>query len=150
MSEDKDIMQQLKEQLQTTVVTNVFSEAEFKKQFLLVFKTMSDILSNTLGPYGTTTMIDQETNYSVSKDGFHVLQNLRFADTKMNRIRSTLYSISHQMVTKVGDGSTSAVVAAYSFLLEMLEYSSKNRFRISLERFVTLLLLMLLALQKKT
>ena len=127
MSDDKDIMQQLKEQLQTTVVTNVFSEAEFKKQFLLVFKTMSDILSNTLGPYGTTTMIDQETNYSVSKDGFHVLQNLRFADTKMNRIRSTLYSISHQMVTKVGDGSTSAVVAAYSFLLEMLEYSSKNK-----------------------
>ena len=49
MSDDKDIMQQLKEQLQTTVVTNVFSEAEFKKQFLLVFKTMSDILSNTLG-----------------------------------------------------------------------------------------------------
>lgn len=117
----------LKHKLQTTVITNVFTEEEFKTQFLIVFKKMSDILSRTLGPYGAGTMIDQQTNYSVTKDGFHVLENLRFADTKMNRIRSTLYSISHQMVTKVGDGSTSAVVAAYAFLLEMLDFSEKHK-----------------------
>lgn len=117
---DAAAIQKLKRQLQTTVVTNVYTEKEFKEQFRIVFKTMADILSRTLGPYGSSTMIDEQKNYCVTKDGFHVLQNLRFADTKQNRIRSTLFSISHQMVTKVGDGSTSAVVAAYKFLEEML------------------------------
>ena len=129
MDENDDIYAEMKHQLQTHVVTNVFNEEEFKEQFLIVFKTMADILSKTLGPFGSTTMIDQQTNYSVTKDGFHVLANLRFADTKQNRIYSTLFNISHQMVARVGDGSTSAVVAAYTFLNEMLKELDKQRVR---------------------
>lgn len=129
-AEDARKIAQLKHSLQTTVVTNVFTEEQFKEQFLIVFETMAKILANTLGPYGSSTMIDEEKNYTVTKDGFHVLQNLRFADIKQNRIRTTLYSISHQMVAKVGDGSTSAVVAAYSFLKEMLNFcNTKNGVR---------------------
>ena len=118
LSEDAEKV--LKNQLQSKIVTNVFTDDEFKHQFLLVFKTMAEILSRTLGPYGSSTMIDEIKNFSVTKDGFHVLSNLRFADERQNRIRSILFSISHQMVTKVGDGSTSAVVAAYQFLNSMM------------------------------
>lgn len=125
-SDDK-ISEDLKKQLQTKIVTNVFKDQEFKEQFLLVFKTMSDILANTLGPYGSSTMIDQIKDFSVTKDGFHVLSNLRFADERHNRIRSILFAISHQMVTKVGDGSTSAVVAAYSFLESMLTFLKDHK-----------------------
>ena len=124
-SNDAIVVQQLKDQLQSTVITNVFPEDQFRKNFLIVFETMANILSKTLGPYGATTMIDEAKNYSVTKDGFHVLQNLRFANIQQNRIHSTLFSISHQMVTKVGDGSTSAVVAAYKFLKTMLESIAK-------------------------
>lgn len=113
--------------LETTIKTNVYEEKDFKNQFLMVFKTMSEILSKTLGPYGSSTMIDELKNYCVTKDGFHVLKNLKFADFKQNRIHSILFSISHQMVTKVGDGSTSAVVAAYNFLNEMIEYSYSHK-----------------------
>ena len=126
---DSNKVSELKKQLQTTVVTNVFSEDEFRESFLIVFETIAKILSNTLGPYGATTMIDERSNYSVTKDGFHVLENLRFADMKQNRIHSTLFNISHQMVTKVGDGSTSAVVAAYYFLKMALEYADKYNLR---------------------
>ena len=90
---------------------------------------MAKILSCTLGPYGGSTMIDQGTNYCITKDGFHVLSNLRFADPKQNRIKSTLFSISHQMVTKVGDGSTSAVIAAFKFLTEMLDLENDTHVR---------------------
>ena len=126
---NEEIYAEMKHQLQTHVVTNVFGEEEFKEQFLIVFKTMANILSRTLGPFGSTTMIDQQTNYSVTKDGFHVLSNLRFADTKQNRIYSTLFNISHQMVARVGDGSTSAVVAAYTFLNEMLKAMETSKIR---------------------
>ena len=125
-SDDK-ISEDLKKQLQTKIVTNVFKDQEFKEQFLLVFKTMSDILANTLGPYGSSTMIDQIKDFSVTKDGFHVLSNLRFADERHNRIRSILFAISHQMVTKVGDGSTSAVVAAYQFLNSMMTFMQDHK-----------------------
>ena len=119
-AKDQKILDDLKHDLQTRVVTNVFNEDAFKEQFLIVFRTMSEVLASTLGTYGSTTMIDNGTNYSVTKDGFHVLANLRFADTKQNRIYTTLFNISHRMVAKVGDGSTTAVVAAYAFLNEML------------------------------
>jgi len=119
--EDKQAYDQLKHELQTTVVTNVFGKDEFKEQFLIVFEHMAKYLSSTLGPFGSATMIDKGTDFSVTKDGFHVLANLRFADMKQNRIYTTLFNISHQMVTRVGDGSTSAVIAAYAFLKEMMK-----------------------------
>ena len=125
LSEDAEKV--LKNQLQSKIVTNVFTDDEFKHQFLLVFKTMAEILSRTLGPYGSSTMIDEIKNFSVTKDGFHVLSNLRFADERQNRIRSILFSISHQMVTKVGDGSTSAVVAAYQFLNSMMTFMQDHK-----------------------
>ena len=123
----QDEIEILKNQLQTKIVTNVFTDKEFKHQFLLVFETMAKILARTLGPYGSSTMIDEIKNFSVTKDGFHVLSNLRFADERQNRIRSILFSISHQMVTKVGDGSTSAVVAAYQFLNSMIDFMESHK-----------------------
>ena len=114
-------IEDLKRMLQTTVVTNVFEDAEFKEQFRLVFETAARVLSRTLGPYGSTTMIDNGTNYAVTKDGFHTLANLRFADSKQNRIYTTMFNVSYQMVSKVGDGSTSAVIAANEFLKTMLD-----------------------------
>ena len=56
---ENPINEDLKRQLQTKIVTNVFKDEEFKEQFLLVFKKMSEILANTLGPYGSSTMIDR-------------------------------------------------------------------------------------------
>lgn len=126
-STDSIEMNRLKNDLRAKVISNVLSEEEFRGSFFNVFRTMSEILSRTLGPYGATTMIDEMKNYTVTKDGFHVLQNLRFANSKHNRIHSTLFSISHQMVTKVGDGSTSAVVAAYKFLVSMSHFLETHK-----------------------
>ena len=121
MDENNELVyKELKHQLQTTVTTNVFGEDEFKEQFKIVFDTVARILANTLGPYGSTTMIDTGTNYAVTKDGFHTLAHIKFADRRQDRIYTTMFNISHQMVAKVGDGSTSAVIAANEFLKAML------------------------------
>ena len=129
MTEQLVVDNALKRQIQSKLVSNVFEEDEFKEQFLLVFEYMANILSKTLGPYGASTMIDQRTNYAVTKDGFRVLANLRFGNERHNRIYSTLFNISFQMVAMVGDGSTSAVVAAYTFLKEMLKKSEELKVR---------------------
>lgn len=119
-------IEMMKKELRTNVRTNSLNKDEFKEQFMLVFKTMADLLSNTLGPYGSHTMIDNKTSYCMTKDGFHVLQYLHFASMEQERIRTTLYNISHQMVMKVGDGSTSAVLAAYEFLTTMNDAMKNN------------------------
>jgi chaperonin GroEL (HSP60 family) len=124
---DKVIAAKLRKVILDSIVSNVFEEKEFKELFYNVFERMAHNLSLTLGPFGSYAMIDQGTNFCMTKDGFHVLQNIQFADQKQNRIRSTLYTISHQMVTKVGDGSTTAVVAAFSFLKQMMAYTIENK-----------------------
>ena len=85
MTEQLVVDNALKRQIQSKLVSNVFEEDEFKEQFLLVFEYMANILSKTLGPYGASTMIDQRTNYAVTKDGFRVLANLRFGNERHNR-----------------------------------------------------------------
>ena len=125
--EDAKRVSEMRKQLREKIVTNVYEESEFKEQFCLVFKKISDILVHTLGPYGSSTLIDRGTSFAKTKDGFHVLQNIRFADPKQNRIYANLYGISHNMVMQVGDGSTSSVIAAYHFMNQMLTFMKDNK-----------------------
>lgn len=95
---------------------NVITEFEFKKRIKNIFSMVADALKNTLGPYGSSTLIESLGTYHLTKDGFTVLKNIHFNDRTNNTILNTILTISHQMVMKVGDGSTSSIIAAHNFL----------------------------------
>lgn len=75
---------------------------------------LSEILGKTLGPYGGTTIIEDSfaMNHFITKDGYSVLKELYFKDADKAIILKLIQNVSRTLVRKVGDGSTSAVIAS--------------------------------------
>lgn len=95
---------------------NIISDKDFKERVSQVFKCVADAVSKTLGPFGYTTIIEQFGEMHVTKDGWTVLKNINFDANIDNNILYLLTKIASQVVVKVGDGSTSSIVAADNIL----------------------------------
>lgn len=101
---------------------NVITEDLYKDVFANVFQKLASALSNTLGPYGASTIIEQAgRGYIITKDGWTVIKNIKFNNLIESNVLEILCRISNRMVTKVGDGSTSAIIAANEFMKLMRE-----------------------------
>lgn len=96
--------------------SNVLTEEEYRNIVLGISEYVTDIVKKTLGPYGKTTNIDDSTIVAPTKDGWTVLRNIRFSDPLYNSIYNSLIQISFDLVTKVGDGTTTAMDAANIFM----------------------------------
>ena len=95
---------------------NVITNEVFQERIRDIFNLLANIVGRTVGPYGAATMIEEMGAYHMTKDGFTVLKNIHFDNRKDNTILNLILTISHQMVMKVGDGSTTAILAAHEFL----------------------------------
>lgn len=100
--------------------SNVLSESEYRNIVLAISEFACSIVTKTLGPYGKTTNIDDSTFTAPTKDGWTVLRNLKFSDPLYNSIYNVINQISFDLVTKVGDGTTSAMTGANIFLHAIL------------------------------
>ena len=102
--------------------SNVVSGVEYRELVCTIAQIASDMVVKTLGPYGSTTVIDEGTGFTYpSKDGWTCLSKLQFTDPTYNTIYQMLKKISFNSVTTVGDGTTTAMVAANNFLRYMYE-----------------------------
>ncbi|MCM1213948.1 MAG: hypothetical protein NC548_05420 [Lachnospiraceae bacterium] len=103
--------------------TNVISGDEYQKLFCTVAQVVSDIVGQTLGPYGATTIIDDGGGFTYpTKDGWSCMNRLRFSDPVYNSIYSIQKQVSFNSVSTVGDGTTTAQVATSYFLNEFFNY----------------------------
>ena len=114
--------------------SNVISGEEYRELVCGVSQVASDMVVKTLGPYGSTTVIDDGTGFTYpSKDGWSCLSKLQFTDPTYNSIFNMLKKISFNSVTTVGDGTTTAMVAANNFLRQMytefIPNANKSGFR---------------------
>lgn len=100
--------------------SNVLTEQEYRNIVLAITEFACSIVTKTLGPYGKTTNIDDSTFTAPTKDGWTVLRNLRFSDALYNSIYNVINQVSFDLVTKVGDGTTSALTGANVFMHEIL------------------------------
>lgn len=119
------------------IIWNVVPEAEFKTKVETVFGLVSDALGKTLGPYGATTILEQYGEMHITKDGWQVLKRITFDDTVYNNILDLLVNISAQVVIKVGDGSTSSIMAANEILKQMNKVMESSQMRT--KEFMTVL-----------
>lgn len=99
--------------------SNIIEEQDFKERLEVVFSKVSRSLANTFGPYGANTIMAKGGQQAVSKDGWTVLKNIRFADMVAQDILQILIDICAQVNIKVGDGSTSSIVAADMLMKEI-------------------------------
>ena len=108
---------------------NIVSGDEYKEILYAISRVTADMVVKTLGPYGCTTIIDDSAFTYPSKDGWACLSRLRFNDPMYNSLFKILRQISFNIVSKVGDGTTSAIIGANEFLKLLMEYQSSNTFR---------------------
>lgn len=96
---------------------NIISGDEYKTLFCTIAKVVSDTVSQTLGPYGSTTIIDDGNGFTYpTKDGWSCMNRLRFNDPVYNTIFGIIKQVSFNSVSTVGDGTTTAMIATSAFL----------------------------------
>lgn len=113
---------------------NIVSGKDYEELILSVTGLAVEAVSSTLGPYGSTTIIEDGSFTYPTKDGWSILARLRFGDPIENSIYNMIKLISFNLVNLVGDGTTSAVIGAYYFMQEMFKVKeqiakSKMQFR---------------------
>lgn len=115
--------------------TNIITGDEYRELVCAISQVASDMVVRTLGPYGSTTVIDEGTGFTYpSKDGWTCLNKMQFTDPTYNTIYTMLKKISFNSVTTVGDGTTTAMVAANQFMYE-LYYNFMNKIKNTSQSF---------------
>ena len=103
------------------MLNNVICESEYKERVSLVFNKVADILKSTYGPYGCNTVIQKKTDVMFTKDGHQTMKYINFRDDIQQTIMDLLFKIATQVAIKVGDGTTTATIAADQLLKFMNE-----------------------------
>lgn len=98
---------------------NLIDQEEFSSTIRAISQIAAETVKKTLGPYAHTTIIDDGDFTYATKDGWSILQRLRFQDPAHQSIFTLLKNISFRIVDKVGDGTTTAMVTADHFINAM-------------------------------
>lgn len=109
--------------------TNIITGKEYLDTVITIADVASNMVSKTLGPYGKTTIIDDGSFTYPTKDGWSVLKRLRFNDPIFNTLYRVLQQVSFDLVSKVGDGTTSSFIGATVFMHKIRDYAKNNDFR---------------------
>ena len=109
--------------------TNIITGDEYLETMIAIADVGSNMVKKTLGPYGSTTIIDDGMFTYPTKDGWSILKNLRFSDSICNTLYNVLKQVSFDLVNKVGDGTTTAFIGATIFIHKIIEYQKTHEFR---------------------
>jgi chaperonin GroEL len=115
--------------IQVPFLTNTVEERTTKAKVRATMQIISKILCGTLGPYGSTTIIqDRELRHFASKDGYDLMNRINFDDEVARTILDMLRQVASNQVLTVGDGSTSAIVVANSLYSALTDEENKSLF----------------------
>ena len=111
---------------ETTDEKMVLGDEETHEQIGRFISDLREILVKSYGPFGSNTMIERMGESPIiTKDGYTILNNLRFGSPIEKSVHELIKKVSYNLVKTVGDGSTSAVIAA-SFMYEALSEIRDN------------------------
>jgi len=120
------------------ISSNVVSQEETNRQIEGTLQFLADTLSKTLGPYGSTTIMqDRMLQHSMSKDGYTVLKGIAIKEDLPRTIFDLVKNVSKSLVRTVGDGSTSSIIVS-NFLFKELN-SLMKKYRIAPKDMVDIL-----------
>lgn len=91
---------------------NVIPEEAFKRLVRDTFKTITDTLRATYGPYGSSVLISDQSETVTTKDGFNVFQSMGFSHSYKRMVYLAIKKIIERVNRNVGDGTTSCILLA--------------------------------------
>ena len=106
--------EELKNEIRASL--NLIESAEYKAILLAICETAAEVVTRTLGPYASTTVLDDGVNAFSTKDGWTVLDHLLLGDPVHSVLYNYIKRISFTLNSRVGDGTTTALVVANHFI----------------------------------
>jgi chaperonin GroEL len=104
------------------ITSNVMTREETTKVIGETMEYLANILSRTLGPYGSTTIVqDRQLQHFMTKDGYSVLKQIMFKEELPKTVLDLVKNISKNLVRTVGDGSTSSIIVSAKLFNDLLE-----------------------------
>lgn len=89
---------------------NVIPKAAFEKVLSETFETVSENISKSLGPLGSSAMILDGLTPEATKDGFEILKHYRFTNRYKRMIFNLIQAPCYRLNNSVGDGTTTSIV----------------------------------------
>lgn len=112
------------------MVSNVVNKDTLKQRIEDTLIQISEYLACSLGPNGSTAIVEQsDRRHYTTKDGFTILKNIKFGNNIDNTILDLIKRVSDELVFKVGDGSTSAIIAAKELYFSLKRFEDKHKLR---------------------
>ena len=106
---------------------NIVDGDEYKDILEAITDITCDIVVKTLGPYAATTVIDDGVSTYSTKDGWSVVNRIHFGDSIENTLYKFIKDISFTLNSRVGDGTTTAIVTAKMFINIFRQWLEKQR-----------------------
>lgn len=91
---------------------NVIPKQDFKRLVTDTFRTITDTLRMTYGPYGSQVMITDQNETTATKDGVTVFNAMHFSNEYKNKVYIAIAKICDRVNRVVGDGTTSCILLA--------------------------------------
>lgn len=105
---------------------NCLNERKTKDVIRKTLKFVSDTVSSSLGPYGSSTIVqDTELQHYTTKDGYTILSRIGILNAAERSLLDMIRRISKNLVKEVGDGSTSCIVVANSLYNNLIKVKEK-------------------------
>lgn len=124
---NKEICEENK--LPFTILSNVVEETNAKNRMRATSNLIAKALIATLGPYGSSTIIqDREMRHFATKDGYDLMNRMGFQDEVSKTILDLLRTTASNQVLTVGDGSTSAIVVANALFQSLTDPKRREEF----------------------
>jgi chaperonin GroEL len=112
------------------LLSNTVEEESTKNKIRATMQIISKTLCGTLGPYGSTTIIqDREMKHFATKDGYDLMNRMSFDDEVSRTILDLLRQVASNQVLSVGDGSTSAIVVANALYSTLTDKNNAEFFK---------------------
>lgn len=102
-------------------MTNAVEERTTRGKIKSTLEIISNVISATLGPYGSTTIIQNReyNNHFATKDGYDLMNRMQFNDDVSRTVLDLVRNVASSQVQTVGDGSTSSIVISSAFYNEI-------------------------------
>ena len=110
-----------------TLASNVVPKKALRKAYHYTLNNLKDVIFNTAGPYGSQTSLVHEKRFSeYSKDGFTVLQEIKYPTILENNITQEMVELARHIKNTVGDGSSSLVILSAIIFDKLCEFEKKT------------------------
>ena len=91
---------------------NVIPKKDFKRLIRDTFKTITEIVKETYGPYGSLYTLNELNQTSSTKDGYNTFEGIHFSHQYKQMVKLTIGKICSRVNEVVGDGTTSCLLLA--------------------------------------